>query len=77
MKLQTKFDIADRVWISELRIPSTVLAIYISEIGTQYNLRWFAIQDPKTGYFFESEVTELPENEKIGFIQNESPAQSS
>jgi hypothetical protein len=67
MKIETKYKITDRVWISELRCPATILTIYISEIGIQYNLRWFSSQDAKTAYFFESEITDLPENEKLGF----------
>ena len=67
MTIQTKYDLLDRVWISELRAPATVLAIFIGEMGTQYNLRYFNNNTLHTTYFYESEVTNLPENERPGF----------
>ena len=67
MKIETKYSILDRVWIQELRVPATILAIYIGETGTQYSLRYFGSGDAKTTYFYESEIADLPQSEKLGF----------
>lgn len=67
MKIETKFAIKDRVWINELRTPATVLAIYIAETGVQYSCRWFDSKSSNTAYFYESEVSSVPEQEVVGF----------
>ena len=47
----------DRVLISELETLGVVIGIYISETGTQYQVRYFYNGDAKTVYFYENELS--------------------
>lgn len=71
MMIQTKYNLLDRVWISELRVPAIVLSIFINDMGTQYSLMYFNNGAPQTTYFYEMEITNLPENEQPGFSPKE------
>ena len=47
----------DRVRITELETNGIVVGIYISETGTQYQVRYFYNGDAKTVYFYADELT--------------------
>ena len=52
-----KYAIKDKVHITDIHRFGVVLAIYISETGTQYSVRYFDDAKPQTIYFYESELT--------------------
>lgn len=51
-----KFDLHDRVRITQLETDGRVVGIYVSEVGTQYNVRYFFNGDARTVYFFPDEL---------------------
>lgn len=55
--IEIKFDIHEEVQIEELNSKGTVVAVYISDTGIQYNVRYFYNGEAKTVYFFEKELT--------------------
>lgn len=50
------FQLGDKVCISELKRPGRIKAIYISEDGIQYNVRYFDDGKAQTVYFYEEEL---------------------
>jgi hypothetical protein len=46
----------DRVRIPELETKGRVIALFISDVGTQYQVRYFDHGDVKTVYFFDDEL---------------------
>lgn len=72
MKIETQFNVGEKVWLKELRVPARVVSIICSaEDGLQYRCRWFDGKKSETDYFFLDEVGTLPENEAIGFQAKE------
>jgi uncharacterized protein YodC (DUF2158 family) len=67
MTLEFKFACKDKVFIKELNCGGTVTAIYCSDLGPQYSVRWFNGHDPKSAYFFERELTEFEPKTPVGF----------
>lgn len=67
MKINTKFNIKDKVKITELKREGKITSIYISETGIQYNVRFFEGADVKTVYFYEDELKEPEKEEILGF----------
>ena len=54
--LNLKFNLKDKVQITELERPVRVLAIYVSDTGIQYQVRYFDNEEAKTVYFYEDEL---------------------
>jgi len=52
-----EFDLRDRVRITELEREGTVVSIWITECGVQYQVRYFDNAEARTVYFFEDELT--------------------
>jgi hypothetical protein len=68
MKIQTKFDISDKVHIKELNLIARIIGIYIDASGVEFNCRYFYESKLNTCYFQESEISkEIPEK-KTGFV---------
>jgi hypothetical protein len=56
MNLSTAFDIRDKVKIKELDWPATVIAIFITKHGIEYQVRYFNNSKVEIEYFFEEEL---------------------
>jgi len=54
--MKVEFSIKDRVKIIPLESIGRVLAVYISETGIQYSVRYFYNGEAKTVYFFRDEL---------------------
>jgi len=54
--MNTRLSIKDHVEIPMLEISGRVIAIYISDIGTQYSVRYFDHAKVQTVYFFDDEL---------------------
>ena len=67
MNIEVKWTIKSRVYIRELKTVATVIAVYISETGIQYSCRYFDDRSALTAYFYESELSNPPEGDKVGF----------
>lgn len=50
------FSLNSKVLIKELERKGRVVAIYHSDLGTQYHVRYFWDGDAKTVYFFPDEL---------------------
>jgi hypothetical protein len=61
MKIETKFYIRQRVEIPEIKLNGTVSSIWITERGTQYQVRYFKDSELKEVYFLEHELKEASE----------------
>lgn len=57
--LSTKFSIGDSVMISQLSVKGRVLALYITETGTQYSVRYFDNAKAEIVYFYENELSAM------------------
>jgi uncharacterized protein YodC (DUF2158 family) len=69
MKINTKFNIKDKVFIKSLKIWGRILCMYINSNGIEYNVRYFDGFNPKDCYFLEEELQINDGEEKIGFIK--------
>lgn len=70
MRIETKFEIAQPVYIPQLKVTGRVRAFYITAIGgLQYLTRYFPENgSPQELYLFEDELTaEIPEEKQTGF----------
>lgn len=67
MKVESRHDVVDRVWIKDLRSPGRVMAALVDRDGLMLSVRWFKDGEPKTAYFVEDELGEPLENEQAGF----------
>ncbi|MDO8610076.1 MAG: hypothetical protein Q7R95_05980 [bacterium] len=68
MKLSTKFNIDDKIYIKDLKIWGKILSISISGPNRiQYNVRFFNNTDPKEIYFLEDELSLQEEENRVGF----------
>ena len=67
MKINTKFNIGDNLYITPLKIKGKVLSIYISEFGISYNVRYFHEFKSNDCYFYESELSLEEPKQEIGF----------
>ena len=56
MKIETKFDIHDRVRIAELERTGRVISLWIIPKGIEYQVRYFDNGEARTVYFFEDEL---------------------
>lgn len=66
MKINTKFNIDQKVYIKQLKIWGTVLSFTYSS-RLEYYIRFFDKFEPKNIYFLEDELGVDENNEKIGF----------
>ena len=59
------FALRQKIWIEPLKRAGHVIAIYISETGAQYQVRYFDNSEAKTVYFYpdELELFRLPNAE--------------
>lgn len=56
MVKEFKFEIYQRVWIPELETYGTIISIFITPLGIEYNVRFFHNSDEKKIYFLEHEL---------------------
>jgi hypothetical protein len=59
--IEVKFNLLEKVFIEELKVYGIIMQINITEIGTQYQVRYFDNSQAQTVWFFEFE---LLKNEK-------------
>jgi hypothetical protein len=69
--IETKFDTQQRVYVPDLNVIGTVIAIYVTARKanfTQYQVRYFADSVAKEHYFFEGELSSEipPKGEALG-----------
>lgn len=55
------FPLKQKVYITELEKSGMVMAIYISETGTQYSVRYFDNCEARTVYFYDNEIEVIKE----------------
>jgi hypothetical protein len=66
MKINTKYNIKDKVYIEALNLEGKITSIYIDSVGSSYNVRYFFESKPCSCNFEEDEISvNLPEK-KIG-----------
>lgn len=69
MKINTKYELLTYVYIKELKIRGKILSIFVGPNKlVQYNIRYFSGLDYKDCYFYEDEISENEEDNKLGFI---------
>lgn len=56
MQKEIKFDLEQRVTITELQRPGVVVGISIESRGIQYEVRYFDNSEARQVYFFEWEL---------------------
>jgi hypothetical protein len=56
-----KFKLKDKVKIIDLDWKGIIIAIFISDLGVQYKVRYFYTGDAKEVYFFEEELEKVEE----------------
>lgn len=67
MKIETKYELRQTVWLNELRSPAKIVGLFIGlNKELQYECRWFNDHNAKNAYFYEDELGIPPESE-IGF----------
>lgn len=68
MKINTLFNINQKVYIKDLKIFGRVLSIFIDNAKQiSYNTRYFDGLSHKDVYFMEDELSEKEEKERAGF----------
>ena len=68
MKLSTKFDINQKIYIKNLKIFGRILSIFIDNAKQiTYNTRYFDSLSHKDVYFMEDELSDKEEDKKVGF----------
>jgi len=58
VKIETKYNLAQKIWIPEIERPGIITEIFIDTFGVQYRIRYFTNSEAKTVVFFESELRE-------------------
>ncbi len=66
MKIETKYDIGQSIFIPQINVKGKVHNIYISRNSIEYNIRYFISDKPETCYFLEDEICN-DDSKKIGF----------
>lgn len=64
MRYKIEHYIGDKITIIELERPGIILAIYITETGTQYQVRYFYDGVAKTVYFYGFEIDKTVDSTK-------------
>lgn len=59
IKKQFKFDIKQKVLIEEINVKGRVIALYVTQEGVEYKVRYFDNAEGKTHYFFEDELKKI------------------
>lgn len=67
MKLETKFDINERIYIKELKTWGLIRAIYICGAGLEYSVKYFSEMNPKESYFLEDDLSSKKDADIIGY----------
>ena len=67
MKILTKFNLLQEIYIPKLKLVGNILAIYITGLGISYYVRYFSGVEAKEIYFYENELA-LPPEEKDGAV---------
>lgn len=69
MTIKTKYSIKQKVYISELKLSGLIIGIYVDDDRDySYKIRYFNGPDPRECYFYESELTEVDKDAKLGFV---------
>lgn len=66
MKIETLYNINQKVYITELKICGLILSININSY-IKYYIRYFDGCDAKECYFLENELKEQEPNKEVGF----------
>jgi hypothetical protein len=66
MKISTKFDINQKVYIDELKLYGKIKSIFVTRSSTEYNVRYFDSGKPLEVYFLEDEIS-LEQKKELGF----------
>ncbi len=66
MKIETKYDIDQCVFIPNLNMIGRIQNIYVGRHSIEYNVRYFTSGRPETCYFLEEELS-LEDINKLGF----------
>lgn len=68
MKIITKFNIDQRVYLKDLKCWGTILSLsYTNRL--EYFVRFFDKYEPRNIYFLENELQESENEDKIGFTK--------
>lgn len=67
MILETKFNIHDRVLISEINKVGLIKSIFYNGAQISYNIRYFSGDSAQEAYFYEDELTLEAKKEALGF----------
>ena len=59
MKIETVFDLFERVKIKELDMSGVVVSVWVSKSGVQYETRYFLNGEAKNVYMFETELDKV------------------
>jgi hypothetical protein len=59
MELTTKFDLRQKVNITDLNWPGYVVSIWVTAKGTEYQVRYFNNGKLEVEYFFEEELSNI------------------
>lgn len=70
MKINTKYNINQKVYVPELKIWGKIISILINS-HVKYNVRFFNNFDPKEVYFLEDELTLQDGDAVLGFKVDE------
>lgn len=72
MKINSKFDIFDKIYIPEISRDGKIIAIWITSLALEYKVKYFHNGDVKEAYFLEDELISKPKNKnnhKMGIGQ--------
>ena len=67
MKIETKHNIGNPVWIKELSLSGRIMSIWVGDTGFQYHVRWMTNSSTTTAYLFEDEIGDCPAAKSPGF----------
>jgi len=59
VKIETVFDLFERVKIKELDMSGVVVSVWVSKSGVQYETRYFLNGEAKNVYMFETELDKV------------------
>lgn len=67
MKITTKYNLNDRIYLKCLKLEGRVVGFYVNNVGIEYNIRYFPANKAETCYFNEDEIDlTIPDN-SVGF----------
>ena len=67
MKINTKFSINDKVYITPLKVEGIIKGIYVDSGGVTFNTRYFDGLKPLDCYFIERELSLEEPKKDVGF----------